>query len=246
MSSQDKVAVVTGGTGGIGTSICQRLTTEGARVIAISHSASADDIAAWQKDNNLEVEVLNANLTNVEDSAVVMNSIIEKYGRVDILVNCAGITRDTTFKKMDAETWNTVIDTNLNSVYNVTQPVWNQMLENGFGRVINISSINGQRGQFGQANYSAAKAGMHGLTMALAYEGATKGVTVNTLSPGYVETAMTSAIREDVLAAIIGGIPMRRMAKPEEIASAVAFLAADESTYITGVNLPVNGGLFIH
>jgi len=246
MGSKDKVAVVTGGMGGIGTSICQRLTAEGARVVAVSHNASADKISAWQKENNLDVEVISADLANVEEAASVMNGIIEKYGRVDILVNCAGITRDTTFKKMDADTWNAVIDTNLNSVYNVTQPVWNQMLENGFGRVINISSINGQRGQFGQVNYSAAKAGMHGFTMALAYEGATKGVTVNTLSPGYVETAMTSAIREDVLATIVGGIPMRRMARPEEIASAVAFLAADESTYITGVNLPVNGGLFIH
>ncbi|MDJ0882074.1 MAG: acetoacetyl-CoA reductase [Gammaproteobacteria bacterium] len=247
MSSKDRIAVVTGGMGGIGTAICQQLKAEGAKVVAITHKSDMDEIAAWQQDNDLtDVDVVAADLVDVEASAAVMKGIIEKQGRVDILVNCAGITRDTTFKKMDADKWNAVIDTNLNSVYNVTQPVWNQMLENGFGRVINISSVNGQRGQFGQANYSAAKAGMHGFSMALAYEGATKGVTVNTLSPGYVETAMTSAIREDVLAAIIGGIPMRRMAKPEEIASAVAFLAADESTYITGVNLPVNGGLFIH
>lgn len=176
----------------------------------------------------------------------MMDSILEKHGRVDIVVNCAGITRDTTFKKMTSDQWEAVINVNLNSVYYVTQPVWNSMLENGFGRVVNISSVNGQRGQFGQANYSAAKAGMHGFSMALAYEGATKGVTANTVSPGYIETAMTAAMRDDVREAIVSGIPMRRMGTPEEIAAAVAFLAADESTYVTGVNLPVNGGLFIH
>jgi acetoacetyl-CoA reductase len=176
----------------------------------------------------------------------MMNAVVEQHGRVDIIVNCAGITRDTTFKKMTPEQWSAVIDVNLSSVYNVTQPVWNGMLENGFGRVINISSVNGQRGQFGQANYSAAKAGMHGFSMALAYEGAAKGVTANTVSPGYIETAMTAAMRDDVREAIVGGIPMRRMGTPEEIAGAVAFLAADEATYITGANLPVNGGLFIH
>jgi acetoacetyl-CoA reductase len=130
-------------------------------------------------------------------------------------------------------------------VFYVTQPVWNGMLERGFGRIVNISSVNGQRGQFGQTNYSAAKAGMHGFTMALAQEGAAKGITVNTVSPGYVETAMTAAMRDDVREAIVGGIPMRRMGKPEEIASTVAFLVAPENGYITGANIPVNGGLFI-
>ena len=163
----------------------------------------------------------------------------------DVIVNCAGITRDSSFKKMQKEQWYDVINVNLNSVFNVTQPLWNAMLENGFGRIVNISSVNGQRGQFGQTNYSAAKAGMHGFTMALAQEGAAKGITVNTLSPGYVSTAMTDAIREDVRNAIVAGIPMGRMGSVEEIASAVHFLVADDHEYITGANLPVNGGLFI-
>lgn len=246
MSSKDKIAVVTGGTGAIGTAVCKRLKEEGATLVALGYGMSDDDVAAWQAENGTDIDVHMVDVSNTDETAQVMASVIEKHGRVDILVNCAGITADATFKKMSADQWNAVIDTNLNSVYNVTQPVWNSMLDNGFGRVINISSVNGQRGQFGQANYSAAKAGMHGFTMALAYEGATKGVTANTVSPGYVETAMTAAIREDVLASIIAGIPMRRMATVDEIANAVVFLAADESTYITGANLPVNGGLFIH
>jgi len=245
MSSQDRVAVVSGGMGGIGTAICRRLADEGASVIALCHTSEAEKIPAWQAENG-NFEVMAGDVADQPDAARMMNAIVEKYGRVDIVVNCAGITRDTTFKKMTPEQWNAVIDVNLSSVYNVTQPVWNAMLENGFGRVINISSVNGQRGQFGQANYSAAKAGMHGFSMALAYEGAAKGVTANTVSPGYVETAMTAAMRDDVREAIVSGIPMRRMGTPDEIASAVAFLAADESTYITGANLPVNGGLFIH
>jgi acetoacetyl-CoA reductase len=170
----------------------------------------------------------------------------QQHGPVSVLVNCAGITRDKTFKKMDEEQWRSVIDINLSSVFNVTRQVWEGMLESGFGRVINISSVNGQRGQFGQANYAAAKAGMHGITMTLAQEGASKGVTVNTVSPGYVETAMTLAMRDDVRDAIVASVPMRRMGRPEEIAHVVAFLVADASGYITGANLPVNGGLFMH
>lgn len=246
MSSQGRIAVVTGGMGGIGTAICKRLKAEGATVVAMCHSSKGDSIARWQEENGTDIDVLVGDVASESDAARMMQEIVDKHGRVDILVNCAGITRDTTFKKMDADQWESVINTNLNSVYYVTRPVWNSMIENGFGRVINISSINGQRGQFGQANYSAAKAGMHGFSMALAYEGAAKGVTANTVSPGYVETAMTAAMRDDVRDSIVSGIPMRRLGTPEEIASAVAFLAADDSTYVTGINLPVNGGLFIH
>ena len=172
--------------------------------------------------------------------------IKDRHGPVGVLINCAGITRDKTFKKMEDAHWRAVIDVNLNSVFNVTRNVWDDMLEAGFGRIVNISSVNGQRGQFGQTNYAAAKAGMHGFTMSLAQEGASKGITVNTVSPGYVETAMTLAMRDDVRDAIVAGVPMRRMAKPAEIASAVAFLISDDSAYITGANLPVNGGLFMH
>ena len=245
MTSQNRIAVVSGGMGGIGTAICQKLAAEGATVVVLAHSSEEGNVAGWQAENG-DFEVLCGDVADTADAARMMNAVVEKHGRVDIVVNCAGITRDTTFKKMTADQWNAVIDVNLSSVYNVTQPVWEGMLNNGFGRVINISSVNGQRGQFGQANYSAAKAGMHGFSMALAYEGAAKGVTANTISPGYIETAMTAAMRDDVREAIVGGIPMRRMGTPEEIANSVAFLAADESTYITGANLPVNGGLFIH
>ncbi|MET0049969.1 MAG: acetoacetyl-CoA reductase [Candidatus Thiodiazotropha sp.] len=249
MSCNDKLAVVTGGLGGIGTAICLRLAQEGAKVVATCHPAEQDKVADWQeslKAQGAEVAVVAGDVSTAEGGSQLMGEIVEKFGPVDILVNCAGITRDSTMKKMSAEQWDAVIDTNLSSVFYVTQPVWNSMVDRGFGRVINISSVNGQRGQFGQANYSAAKAGMHGFTMALAYEGAAKGVTVNTVSPGYIATAMTAAMRDDVREAIVGGIPMRRMGEPEEIAQAVAFLADDASTYITGANLPLNGGLFIH
>ncbi|MES9813910.1 MAG: acetoacetyl-CoA reductase [Candidatus Thiodiazotropha sp.] len=249
MSCKDKLAVVTGGMGGIGTAICLRLAQEGAKVVATCHPSEVDQVGSWvqkQKDLGAEVDVIAGDVSTSEGGSALMSEIVEKYGSVDILVNCAGITRDSTMKKMTSEQWDAVIDTNLSSAFYVTSPVWNGMIERGFGRVINISSVNGQRGQFGQANYSAAKAGMHGFTMALAYEGAAKGVTINTVSPGYIETAMTAAMRDDVRDAIISGIPMRRMGQPEEIAHAVAFLADDSSTYITGANLPVNGGLFIH
>jgi acetoacetyl-CoA reductase len=249
MSCKDKLAVVTGGMGGIGTAVCLRLANEGAKVVATCHPSEADRVDEWSKelqDKGAEVAVVAGDLSTPEGGAALMSEIVEKHGNVDILVNCAGITRDSTMKKMTTEQWDAVIDTNLSSAFYVTQPIWNAMIENGFGRIINISSVNGQRGQFGQANYSAAKAGMHGFTMALAYEGAAKGVTVNTVSPGYIETTMTAAMRDDVRDAIVGGIPMRRMGQPEEIAQAVAFLADEESTYITGANLPVNGGLFIH
>ncbi|MCG8486623.1 MAG: acetoacetyl-CoA reductase [Chromatiales bacterium] len=249
MSCKDKLAVVTGGLGGIGTAICLRLAQEGAKVVATCHPAETDQVDAWKKaqqEQGAQVEVVAGDVSTPEGGESLMSEIVEKFGQVDILVNCAGITRDTTMKKMTSDQWDAVIDTNLNSVFYVTRPVWTGMVERGFGRVINISSVNGQRGQFGQTNYSAAKAGMHGFTMALAYEGAAKGVTVNTVSPGYIETAMTAAMRDDVREAIVGGIPMRRMGQPEEIAQAVAFLADDASTYVTGANLPVNGGLFIH
>jgi acetoacetyl-CoA reductase len=174
-----------------------------------------------------------------------MSEIRQQFDRIDILVNCAGITRDKTFRKMEPDQWNLVISTNLNSIFNVTRHVVEDMLEQGFGRIINISSVNGQKGMFGQTNYSAAKAGVHGFTMALAQEVARKGITVNTVSPGYVETYMTQAVPEDIRNTIVAGIPLGRMARSEEVAHAVAFLSADESAYITGINLPVNGGMYM-
>ena len=249
MTHVTRVALITGGIGGIGTAICQRLAREGYRVIANHHPAEQEAADAWcaaRAEEGLEIDTVAGDVSSFEDSRRMIAGLLERYGAVDILVNCAGITRDKTFKKMDPAHWDDVINVNLNSVFNATRPVWESMLERGFGRVVNISSVNGQRGQFGQANYSTAKAGMHGFTMALAQEGAAKGVTVNTVSPGYVETPMTLAMRDDVREAIISGIPMRRMGSPEEIAATVAFLAAEENGYVTGANIPVNGGLFMH
>lgn len=243
-----RIALITGGTGGIGTAICNSLNAAGYTVVANyfpPEQAQAEEWLAEQRKNNEFYHVAPADVTDPESCAAMIQSIESDLGPVDVLVNCAGITRDKTLKRMTADQWNAVIDTNLTSAFNVTQPVFNGMLERGFGRIVNISSVNGQRGQFGQANYSAAKAGLHGFTMAVAQEGAAKGVTVNTVSPGYVETAMTSAMPEEVLKSIVGGIPMGRMGKPEEIADTVSWLAQEQAAYVTGANIPVNGGLFI-
>ncbi len=249
MTEQTRVALVTGGIGGIGTALCERLAKDGYKVVANCHPSEAEAATAWRAARaaeGLDIDTIAADVSSAEDCARMATEIKERHGPVSILVNCAGITRDRTFRKMEQAQWEAVINVNLNSVYNVTRPLWEDMLAQGFGRIVNIASVNGQRGQFGQANYSAAKAGMHGFTMALAQEGAAKGVTVNTVSPGYVETAMTLAMDDKVRDSIISGIPMRRMGTPAEIAAAVAFLVAAENGYVTGINLSVNGGLFIH
>ena len=244
-----RVALVTGGIGGIGSEICTRLAHDGCTVIANHIPQETAQAEAWKAERiaaGLNVDIAVGDVSSFDDSARMVAEVVAKHGPIDILVNCAGITKDTTFKKMAAAQWNAVINVNLSSVFNVTRQVWEGMLERGHGRIVNISSVNGQRGQFGQTNYSAAKAGMHGFTMALAQEGAAKGITVNTVSPGYVDTPMTLAMDDKVRNAIIGGIPMRRMAQPAEIASAVAFLVSDDNGYVTGSNLQVNGGLFMH
>jgi acetoacetyl-CoA reductase len=249
MTTSARVALVTGGIGGIGTAICQRFAKDGMTVVANHHPAEQEAASSWKNDQagaGFAIDTIAADVSSFDDCAKMISTIKETYGPVAVLVNCAGITRDKTFKKMEEAHWRAVIDVNLTSSFNVTRNVWDDMLEAGFGRIINISSVNGLRGQFGQANYAAAKAGMHGLTMSLAQEGASKGITVNTVSPGYVETPMTLAMRDDVREAIVATVPMRRMGKPEEIASAVAFLVSEDNSYITGVNLTVNGGLFIH
>lgn len=248
INESQKVAMVTGGIGGIGTEICKALSKQGRKVYAGHLAAETESAVSWQKQLNEEgcdVSVFPLDVSDFESCAEAVKQIEEREGPVEVLVNCAGITRDTTFRKMDETFWKTVIDVNLNSVYNVTRQVINGMLESGFGRIVNISSINGQKGQFGQTNYSASKAGIHGFTMALAQETAKKGITVNSISPGYVETSMTAAVPEDVRNAIISGIPAGRMGKPQEIANVVAFLTSDATTYITGANVPVNGGLYM-
>ena len=243
-----RIALVTGGTGGIGTAICNSLNASGYTVVANyfpPEQAQAEEWLAEQRKENEHFHIAAADVSDFDSCADMIKNIEADLGPVDALVNCAGITRDKTLKRMTPDQWNAVIATNLNSAFNVTQPVFNGMLERGFGRIINISSVNGQRGQFGQANYSAAKAGLHGFTMAVAQEGAAKGVTVNTVSPGYIETAMTSAMPEEVLKSIVATVPMGRMGTPEEIADTVSWLAEEKTAYVTGANIPVNGGLFI-
>lgn len=248
MNHPQRVVLVTGGTGGIGTEICKRLTQGSCQVVAGYMPDEQASARQWQlacKTEGFDIAVVAGDVASFESSGAMVREVRERFGRIDILVNCAGITRDKTLRKMEPDQWNAVLTTNLDSVFNVTRHVVEGMMEQGFGRIINISSVNGQKGMFGQTNYSAAKAGVHGFSMALAQEVASKGVTVNTISPGYVETRMTQAVPEDIRNTIVAGIPLGRMARPAEIAHAVAFLGADESGYITGINLPVNGGMYM-
>ncbi|MDN4587566.1 beta-ketoacyl-ACP reductase [Xenophilus aerolatus] len=242
-----KVAYVTGGMGGIGTAICQRLHQDGFTVIA--GCGPTRDYGKWLAEQKEQGYTFHASVGNVGawDSTVeAFGKAKAEHGSIDVLVNNAGITRDRMFVKMTPEDWNAVIETNLNSMFNVTKQVVGDMVEKGWGRIINISSVNGAKGQAGQTNYSAAKAGMHGFTMALAQELAAKGVTVNTVSPGYIGTDMVRAIRQEVLDKIVGTIPVKRLGDPSEIASIISWLASDEGGYSTGADFPVNGGLHMH
>jgi len=239
-----KVAYITGGMGGIGTAICQRMHKEGFTVIA--GCGPTRDFDKWlgeQKALGYECHASVGNVGDWDSTVAAFAKAKAEHGPIDVLVNNAGITRDRMFLKMSREDWDAVIETNLNSMFNVTKQVVGDMVEKGWGRIINISSVNGAKGQAGQTNYSAAKAGMHGFTMALAQELANKGVTVNTVSPGYIGTDMVKAIREDVLSKIVGTIPVKRLGKPEEIASAIAWLASEDGSYSTGADFSVNGGL---
>lgn len=243
-----RVALVTGGIGGIGTAVCKQLYRQGRLVVAGFLPAEQALAGQWQQalqKTEYDIELAAGDVTSFDSCREMVEDVERRFGPVDILVNCAGITRDKTLRRMEKDHWDAVLSTNLDSVFNVTRHVVEHMVERGFGRIISISSVNGQKGQFGQTNYSAAKAGIHGFTMALAQEVANQGVTVNTVSPGYVDTAMTRAVPDQVRAGIIEGIPIGRLGAPEEIAQAVAFLSADETSYITGANLPVNGGLFM-
>ena len=241
-----KVAYVTGGMGGIGTAICQRLAKEGFTVIA--GCGPTRDFKKWldeQKALGYEFHASVGNVADWDSTVAAFAKAKEEHGPIQVLVNNAGITRDRMFLKMTPEDWHAVIDTNLNSMFNVTKQVVPGMVEKGWGRIIQISSVNGAKGQAGQTNYSAAKAGMHGFTMALAQEVAGKGVTVNTVSPGYIGTDMVKAIREDVLAKIVATIPVKRLGTPEEIASIISWLASDESGFATGADFSLNGGNYM-
>ncbi|KAF1022759.1 MAG: Acetoacetyl-CoA reductase [Paracidovorax wautersii] len=239
-----KVAYVTGGMGGIGTGICQRLHRDGFKVVA--GCGPSRDYERWLSEQTEQGYTFYASVGNVSDwdsTAAAFDKVKAEHGPVAVLVNNAGITRDGQFRKMSKADWDAVISTNLNSMFNVTKQVIDGMIEAGWGRIINISSVNGQKGQFGQVNYSTAKAGLHGFTMALAQEVASKGVTVNTVSPGYIGTDMVRAIRPDILDKIVATVPARRLGLPQEIASIIAWLASEDGSYATGADFSINGGL---
>ena len=240
-----RIAYVTGGMGGIGTPICTRLCKDGYTVMAGCgpNSTRKDRWIAEMREKGFDIHASEGNVSSWDSTKAAFEKVRAEIGEIDVLVNNAGITRDGQFRKMSKDDWDAVIDTNLNSLFNVTKQVIEGMVDRGFGRIINISSVNGQKGQFGQTNYSTAKAGIHGFTMALAQEVATKGVTVNTVSPGYVGTDMVRSIRPEVLEKIVAGIPVKRLGEPEEIASIIAWIASDEGGYATGSDFSLNGGL---
>jgi acetoacetyl-CoA reductase len=241
-----RTALVTGGTGGIGSAIIRYLAGQGHRVA--TNYRDPEKAEAWRKAlaaDGIEVCMVQGDVTDPAASEAMIRAVEEKCGPIEILVNNAGITRDSTFHKMNYVQWVDVVNTNLNACFNVTRPVIESMRSRKWGRIVQISSINGQKGQYGQANYAAAKAGMHGFTISLAQENAKFGITVNTVSPGYVATDMVMAVPEDVRAKIEAQIPLGRLGKPEEIAHAVAFLAGEETGWMTGANLAINGGQYM-
>ena len=239
-----KLAYVTGGMGGIGTAICRRFHEMGYTVIA--GCGPTRDFNKWIAEQRVEGYNFHVSVGNVSDwdsTKAAFDKVKADFGNPDILVNNAGITRDGVFRKMSLDDWRAVIDTNLNSLFCVTKQVIDGMMDKGWGRIINISSVNGEKGQFGQTNYSAAKAGMHGFSMALAQDVASKGVTVNTVAPGYIATDMVMAVREDVREKIISTIPVRRLGRAEEIGSICGWLSSDDAGFTTGAEISCNGGL---
>jgi len=237
-----RVAFITGGTRGIGRAISARLKAAGYKVAA---GYAGNEVAAQSCADELGVMVVKGNVSSFADCAAAVKAVESALGPVDVLVNNAGITRDAMLHRMTEEQWNEVIHVNLASIFNMTRNIIEGMRERGYGRIINISSINGQKGQMGQTNYSAAKAGMIGFSKALAQENAKKGITVNTIAPGYIDTEMVMAVPKTVLDAIVAGIPVGRLGMADEIARCVAFLAAEDAGFITGATLSVNGGQYI-
>jgi len=245
---KDRVALVTGGMGTIGTAIIEALHAGGCKAIATFKFPGDSSADAWTQgmaEKGINVTVVECDVADYDATKAALAEVESQCGPIDILVNGAGITRDNTLRKMTPDQWQAVIKVNLDSVYNCTQPIIEGMTERGWGRIINISSINGQKGQFGQANYSAAKAGMHGFTKAVAQEVARKGVTVNTISPGYIDSPMINAVPEEIREGIRKSIPVQRFGKPSEIARTVAFLADEEGGFITGADLSINGGQYM-
>jgi acetoacetyl-CoA reductase len=243
--NKKRTALVTGGMGGLGEAVCAKLAALGYSVVT-THSPGNNKAQEWlatMKNQGYTFHAYPCDVIDWDSCVACVAQVVKDVGVVDVLVNNAGITRDMTFKKMDKPSWDIVIRTNLDSCFNMTKQVCDGMVERGWGRIINISSVNGQKGAFGQVNYSAAKAGMHGFTKALALEVAKKGVTVNTISPGYIGTKMVTAIPQEVLdSKIIPQIPTGRLGKPDEIAGLVAYLASEEAAFVTGANIAINGG----
>ena len=243
--AKQRIAVVTGGMGGLGETISTKMADAGYRVV-VTYSPSNTKYRSWleeMKGRGYNFGAFPVDVVDYDDCARKVHTIQTEVGVVDILVNNAGITRDMTFKKMTKTDWDAVMRTNLDSCFNMTKQVCDGMVERGWGRIINISSVNGQKGAFGQTNYSAAKAGMHGFTKALALEVAKRGVTVNTISPGYIGTKMVTAIPQEILESkILPQIPVGRLGKPEEVAGLIIYLASEEAAFVTGANIAINGG----
>lgn len=245
-----RIAVVTGARGGLGVSMCKALHDQGRQVVATYAPGleSKADAETWQhkmQESGYDVALYPLDVTDYDHCCSFIAAVEQELGPIDILVNNAGITRDAPLKRMRPDQWGEVLNTNLTSMYNMCQPVFDRMCQRGWGRIVNISSLNGEKGQFGQANYAATKAGIYGFTRSIALEGARKGVTVNAVSPGYIDTPMVRQVPDDVLKAIIGGIPVGRLGQPEEIARAVTFLTDEDAGFVTGANLSINGGQFM-
>ncbi|CAM2923325.1 acetoacetyl-CoA reductase [Legionella worsleiensis] len=245
---EQMIAVVTGGTGGIGSAISQRLSADFKVIACYFKDGRHEEAKQWQteqKQLGYDIDIVYGDIAQYSDCEKITNLIMERYGRIDVLVNNAGVTQDSSLRKMTPQQWQSVLDANLTSVFNMTRNVIPMMLDKGFGRIISISSINGRKGQFGQCNYASTKAALFGFTKSLALEVASKGITVNTISPGYIETPMLASVKEDVLNSIIANIPVGRLGYPKEVADAVAFLSSPDSGFITGANLDVNGGQYM-
>jgi acetoacetyl-CoA reductase len=244
-----RIALVTGGTGGIGTAICQAMHHRDYQVVACYFKGGNHDLAReWQQNQNqhgFEIDIAYADSSSFQECEQLIDSVIAKYGKIDVLINNAGITQDATLKKMTPTQWQDVINANLNSVFNMTKTVLSHMLDNNYGRIVTISSINGRKGQFGQCNYSASKSALYGFTKSLAQEVAKKGITVNTVSPGYIKTEMIASMKEDILNSITTQIPTGRLGEPHEVARLVTFLADEQSGFITGANFDINGGQYM-
>jgi acetoacetyl-CoA reductase len=245
MAAKQRVVLVTGGMGGLGETISTKMADAGYKVV-VTYSPGNSKYKEWladMKTRGYDMLAVPCDVADIDSCAKAVAEVQNKAGAVDVLVNNAGITRDMTFKKMDKVNWDAVLRTNLDSLFNMTKQVADGMVQRGWGRIINVSSVNGSKGAFGQTNYSAAKAGVHGFTKALALEVARKGVTVNTISPGYIGTKMVTAIPEDVLnTKILPQIPVGRLGKPEEVAGLVIYLASEEAAFLTGANIAINGG----